>query len=268
MRTALLMLSLLSSLSVLGQEEDTSAAAKEYIAKMVTSAEAWVFARDWQTTVSCPDLNGLVEGVLNMQLRKAMAGAPITPPPVHVQHFVLTRRGRALGLQVKLTGLPDNMLGPAENEANKWLATAPQAAMLKSILLQPLGFPTLGQGAVLKDAKLSVRQESDAAIDIMVTPSPTANTMIMGRRVESLALRIDKTNNVLLILQGNLSGGGMLQARFSYDPAKATDGTSFAVPTTVAFKQKGVESLAPGMNIPASTTMTYGNYVIGGGAAQ
>lgn len=268
MRAALLMLSLLLSLSVLGQEEDTSAAAKEYVARMVTSAEAWVFSRDWQTAVSCPDLNGLVEGFLNLQIRKAMSGAPIAPPPVHVQHFVLTRQGRAVGIRVKLTGLPDEMLKTAENEANRWLATAPQAAMLKSIFLQPLGFPTLGQGAVLKDAKLSVRQESDAAVDIMITPSPTANTMILGRRVEGLVLRIDKTNNILLILQGNLNGDGMIQARFGYDSVKAADGATFAVPTTVTFKQKGVDSLVPGMNIPASTSMTYGSYVIGGSAAQ
>lgn len=249
-------------------QEDTSAAAKEHIAKVVENAEAWVFRRDWDTAVTCPELNSMVESTVNLQIRKAMSGMPFAPPTVRVQHFILTRRGREVTMRVRLGGLPEEMQNSAEKEANQWLATAPQANALKSLLLQPLGFPTLGQGSILKDAKLRVDRQNDTMAEIIITPSPTANPLIMGRRVETLGLRIDKASHVVLLLQADLGNGAMLMTKFSYEPVKAKDGVSFQVPTAVVFRQKGMDTLAPGVVLPQTTTMTYGNYAIGAGAPQ
>jgi len=265
--TVCLMLCLLASPFSRAQE-DPSAAAKEHIAKVVENAEAWVFRRDWDTAVSCPELNGVVETMVNLQIRKAMSGMPIAPPTVRVQNFILSRRGRKLTLRVRLGGLPEEMRTSAEKEANQWLATAPQANALKSLLVQPLGFPTLGQGSVLKDAKLRVDKETDTMAEIIITPSPAANPLIMGRRVQTLGLRIDKASHAVLLLQAGFGNGAMLMTKFNYEPVKAKDGTSFQVPTTVVFRQRGLDGLAPGVALPGTTTMTYGNYAIGAGAPQ
>lgn len=248
-------------------QETTPQAALEHLEKVGAATQAWVFQRNWDIQAACPELNGMVEAALNQQIRQSMAGMPIVPPPVRIQYFILSRRDRSFGVRVKLGGIPEEMERMLEPEANKWLATSPQANMLKMLLLQPLAFPTLGQGAILKDAEIAVRRETAEAVDLVVTPNAAANAQIMGRPVKNLALRIDKAAHTILILQANFADDTMIQAKFDYAQVQAKDGETFHVPTAIAMKQKGVANFAPGVALPETSIMRYANHIIAAPAA-
>jgi hypothetical protein len=248
-------------------QDTTPQAAMEYLEKAAAATNAWVFQRNWDIQTACPELNAMVETALNMQIRQKLAGTPFVPPPARIQYFVLSRRDRAIGMTVKLAGVPEEMERMLEPEANRWLATSPQANMLKSLLLQPLAFPTLAQGAGLKDAQIAVHRDTAEAVDLVLTPAAGANAQIMGRPVKNVALRINKNNLTIVILQANFADDTMIQAKFDYAEVQAKDGTTFHVPSVITMKQKGVANLAPGVALPETSTMRYANHLIAAPAA-
>lgn len=258
MRSALfLVLTALVALSLPAQET-TPEAVREHLEKAAATANQWVFLRNWEIHAACPELGAMVEAMLNQQIRQAMAGAPVAPPPARIQFFILSRRAGTIDMKVKLAGLPEEMERMFEGQANQWLATAPQANMLKMFLLQPLAFPTLGQGALLKDADLKVHRETAEVIDAILTPGGEAQ--ILGRPVRNMGLRIDKATHAIRLLQANFNDGAMIQAGFEYAAVRAGDGETYHIPATIQMKQRGIGAVAPGVALPETITMRYANH--------